>query len=616
MQEWCDENLRLSALTTHQAGQWDTMKFPYQRGIMYLWSHHKVTELNLQWATRMSKTELTKALCAWSSANDPGPTMIAGPDEKHMREFADKFYRTLENCHVTNDLLLPEHKRRFPKVDLRQMLVYFAWAGSVTSLADKGIRYLYQNELDKWPYEVSNEADKQKLSEERTGDWPPPLRKIFRESTPSIKGISRIEKAMENSDVILHYHVPCPHCGKFQVLDFKQIKWDKLDGKNDPAHAHKTARYECCHCSKIIADYQRLPMLQKGVWAPPEHKVPKGCERLVLWGSAGPCRRVGTWLPALYSPTKTWGEMADKFLCDKRDGDLQNWENAWMAQAWSVEYDVPEWETLQKAIGVEIPSSIVPAWAVVLTAGIDVHKYKNHCVVLAWGPGGRCHLVDFWITEDGATIEQRIDSAVDTVMARSFMQEGGKRIEVRIVSVDSGYEEDHVHGACKPYGPRAIAIKGATSNTGARAPIVVSIVSTDKKTGKKPKRGKGKRLFILNSPYWKDIVNSMLLRNPKDEAAFTLHENADENFLRGICNVAKIPVKTTGGGDRPTHQVVDRGIKDHVHDATCYAVAAADWIDCRAMSVKPSPTKRKPPQERQPSRFGRHESKGFGSRRR
>ncbi|MCV5491374.1 phage terminase large subunit family protein, partial [Escherichia coli] len=74
-------------------------------------------------------------------------------------------------------------------------------------------------------------------------------RKIVLGSTPTVKGVSRIEKAWLESDQ-RRYFVPCPHCGEYQVLEWGSkstpygIKWEKdSEGNGLP----ETAYYLCRH---------------------------------------------------------------------------------------------------------------------------------------------------------------------------------------------------------------------------------------------------------------------------------------------------------------------------------------------------------------------------------
>ncbi|CAI3958882.1 phage terminase large subunit family protein, partial [Commensalibacter papalotli (ex Botero et al. 2024)] len=73
--------------------------------------------------------------------------------------------------------------------------------------------------------------------------------KIVSGSTPTIKGLSRIEKLYQEGDQ-RRFYVPCPHCGGYQVLEWggkdvtHGIKWDKDEqGQALP----ETVHYVCKH---------------------------------------------------------------------------------------------------------------------------------------------------------------------------------------------------------------------------------------------------------------------------------------------------------------------------------------------------------------------------------
>ncbi|MFN9292166.1 MAG: phage terminase large subunit family protein, partial [Planctomyces sp.] len=83
------------------------------------------------------------------------------------------------------------------------------------------------------------------------------------ESTPSVKGKSAVESGLLQS-TNHRYHVPCPHCYKFQTLEFGDGKapggifFDRLpSGQSDADLARKTAHYVCRWCEGRIDDMQR-----------------------------------------------------------------------------------------------------------------------------------------------------------------------------------------------------------------------------------------------------------------------------------------------------------------------------------------------------------------------
>ena len=66
-------------------------------------------------------------------------------------------------------------------------------------------------------------------------------RKIFLVSTPTIRGLSRVEREYDASDQ-RRFFVPCPHCGHAQWLKFDRLRWQK--GRPE------TAEYHCEGCEQ------------------------------------------------------------------------------------------------------------------------------------------------------------------------------------------------------------------------------------------------------------------------------------------------------------------------------------------------------------------------------
>jgi len=84
-------------------------------------------------------------------------------------------------------------------------------ANSAVGLRSMPARYLFLDEVDAYPPSADEEGDPVALAEARTRTfaW---RRKVFLVSTPTIKGLSRIEREYEASDQ-RRFFVGCPHCG-------------------------------------------------------------------------------------------------------------------------------------------------------------------------------------------------------------------------------------------------------------------------------------------------------------------------------------------------------------------------------------------------------------------
>jgi phage terminase large subunit GpA-like protein len=131
-------------------------------------------------------------------------------------------------------------------------------ANSAVGLRSMPVRYLFLDEVDAYPPSADDEGDPVALAEARTRtfSW---RRKVFLASTPTIKGLSRIEREYEASDQ-RRFFVPCPHCGARQYLKFERLRWDK--GKPE------TTAYHCEGCERPIAEHHKTQMLVAGEWRP------------------------------------------------------------------------------------------------------------------------------------------------------------------------------------------------------------------------------------------------------------------------------------------------------------------------------------------------------------
>ena len=132
-------------------------------------------------------------------------------------------------------------------------------ANAPSGLASRPIRILLCDEVDRYPFSAGAEGDPVNLAKKRTVTfW---NRKIVLVSTPTIRGLSRIETAYAESDQ-RQYWVPCPSCGAHQVLVWGQVRWDSAGGEHRP----ETARYHCVACDAAWSDALRWAAIRRGEW--------------------------------------------------------------------------------------------------------------------------------------------------------------------------------------------------------------------------------------------------------------------------------------------------------------------------------------------------------------
>jgi len=366
--------------------------------------------------------------------------------------------------------LRPKGRRRRHCIDFTACQAFVAWSRSVSTLADKEVEFGHANEIDKWEQPGSasgnaKEADPLKLFLDRFKNRP--HHKIILESTPTVKGKSRIETGRLSS-TNCYYHVPCPHCNKYQRLLMDNLKWEHLDnGRSDRDLARRTAKYHCQHCNAEISDNERILMVRMGVWCP------EGCEikhdvamevaianmqpdsphkwdgwATAPWITGTPLRNgpdAGYSLSSLYATSLSWGDIAAEFVVSKsKPQDLRNFINSWLAETWEAVQRKTTWEQLgERIVDRDIQREVVPEWASIITCGIDRQDDRFPWVVDAWGPNYQCATISY-----GEAYS--FDEIMEKVVNRTWQHaDGGPQLRMAFGLFDSGFRPDGVYEFCK-----------------------------------------------------------------------------------------------------------------------------------------------------------------------
>ena len=123
------------------------------------------------------------------------------------------------------------------------------------SLRQISCRVVIQDEIDSYEPSAGGEGDPCFLADARAANFHDAI--LIKASTPTLRGASRIEALYEASDQ-RKWYVPCPECGKHQVLRWAQVQW--------PEGKPEGAVYVCEHCQAEISDHQRVQMVMAGEW--------------------------------------------------------------------------------------------------------------------------------------------------------------------------------------------------------------------------------------------------------------------------------------------------------------------------------------------------------------
>ena len=294
------------------------------------------------------------------------------------------------------------------------------------------VRYLFLDEVDAYPPSADDEGDPVALAEARTRtfSW---RRKVFLASTPTIKGLSRIEREYEASDQ-RRFFVPCPHCGERQWLRFERLRWEK--GKPE------TAAYYCEGCEQPIAEHHKTQMLAAGEWRP-------------ATTSADPLT-IGFHLSSLYSPVGwlSWERIAREWEASQTSDEAKrSFINTVLGETWVETGEAPDWQRLYDRRE-DYRRGTVPMDGLFLTAGADVQKDRIEVSVWAWGRGLESWLIDH-VVIDGGPERAEAWATLTELLGETWPHPSGAFLGLAKLAIDTGYEAPAVYAWARRMGSGA-----------------------------------------------------------------------------------------------------------------------------------------------------------------
>ena len=97
-------------------------------------------------------------------------------------------------------------------------------ANTPGDLASRPIRYLFMDEVDRFPATAGTEGNPMQLAERRTETFRH-NRKVMITGTPTLKG-GNVDKEFQRGTQE-EYETECPECRKYSVIRFEDIKFEK-----------------------------------------------------------------------------------------------------------------------------------------------------------------------------------------------------------------------------------------------------------------------------------------------------------------------------------------------------------------------------------------------------
>jgi phage terminase large subunit GpA-like protein len=385
---------------------------------------------------------------------DPSPIILVQIGEKEAKAYSkERIQPMINDSPVLADRVADAKTRSSDNTTLTKEFrgghLAIAGANAPAGLRSRARRILLLDEVDGYPPSAGTEGDPVELVVARSRTfW---NRIVFLNSTPTLEGLSRIEAALKDCDVVRLFHLPCPHCQHEQHLIFSNLQWEKDKEGN---HLPDTVQYACESCGALIDEKKKNWMLRNGRWVDGRMKEGEDgvdSEKEEWWSKApGPTRvrSIGFQLNALYSPWMKWEEIVRMFLRSKGDPlRLQVFVNTVLGEVFREKgFRVDAHPLMARA---EVyPAEPVPEGVLLITAGVDVQADRLEVELVGWGTNYESWSLDFMRIPGDPSLEGGVWDNLDLVLSKKYRHPSGIRFPVYAACVDSSYLTQTVYKYC------------------------------------------------------------------------------------------------------------------------------------------------------------------------
>lgn len=423
-----------------------------------------------------------------------------------------------------------------------------AGANSPASLSMVSPRRQVQDDLSKW--EMNAAGDPEAQADSRSKAFL--NRKVLKISTPLVAPGCRItENYLAGSQE--RYHVPCPHCGYLQPLD-----WEAMVDHIDADRPEKAA-FACLNpeCGCLIEEHHRAEICRPLHLGGQARWVAKFPERKRFH------RSFYIWVP--YSPLESWEALARAFLKVRTgSGDEANrnreaeqvFFNDWLGRPYEAAGETLPWEDLRdRAAQSGGRRGIIPRGAVTLTIGVDVQADRVEWHLVGWGARRQRWTIDYGVFDQmtippggrphsGHISEPEIREALDGLLKRTWLDEMGNRRSCELLAIDgNAWTADVWEWAKRHPLSKVIMVRGVPNETAA---LLVQVKKERDKKGKLVKYSR--RFFNLAVSVLKNgLYRSLKKKDAEDVGYVHLPAGLPDDFFKQLVSERRVQEKNRAG---------------------------------------------------------------------
>jgi phage terminase large subunit GpA-like protein len=523
----------------------------------------ETTDVTFMTSSQVGKTEIINNVLGYHIDQDPCPLMIVFPTKEIGQAYSkDRLDPMIRDSGLDTKVAQSGSKKKENTVLHKSFPgghVTISGANSPASLSSRPIRVVLCDEVDRFPYSAGEEGDPEQLAFKRTQTFY--NKKRIDTSTPTIKGLSRIEARFKAGDM-QKYFVPCHKCGHCQELVWKQVKFKKDDKRIDPY-------YDCISCKAHWNEAQkrknvaRAEDVEGGGWIATNDKGAAGHRSFTIW--------------EIYSPWSTMDEIVEAFYAAKENPlKLQTFVNTVLAESWEESGETLSSNKLfhrRERYPVDGDGErVVPKDVLLLIAGVDIQKNWIEGEVAGFGRGEEWWGVDHWKipgdTESGEVWQELAERLEVT-----YGHQSGHILKIAATGIDSGHRTNTVYRFCAERSQRRVwAMKGRGGEG-----VPIASPPTKKKT---TIPGMPVDLYTVGTDQAKSSIYARLKLRRPGPGYCHFHTDYTEAFFEGLTAEKALTVYTKGFPKlvwRKPPGVANEPLDIRVYQFACLAILNPVW---------------------------------------
>ncbi|GAA4419898.1 phage terminase large subunit family protein [Acidovorax lacteus] len=579
--DWARDHFKLAGESSHQKGAWEAWAF--QVGILDFMSDDRIEELAVRKAKRVGYTKMVTAFVAYNIAHRRRKQALWQPTDddrdSYVKSEIDPLLDPLTGVPAIN-------KARKQGRATEETIKFKPFRDSVLHLLGGKAARAYRRItvavaiLDEWSafdQQIEKSGDPGGLAKGRLEGAPYP--KFVGGSTPRLKGLCHVERACDNAEGMVRFHIDCPHCG---------VEHPLLWGGKHLAHGFKwtrgqpeTVHHVCPHCHGSITQADYLPggVPLGGTWVCDRTGKRYGPDRIWRDSKGMPCTpplTLGVHVWTAYSPQRAWSDIVTEFenalkaLEAGEVGPMQLFVNETLGETWELAGERTDEHALQ-ARAERYDLATVPRGGLVLTAGVDVQRDRWEVTVYAWGRGLESWVVDTAVLEGNPAVDEEWGQLTAYLQRRYRQAWHGGTLGIAATSIDSSDQTQAVYNwvnRAQHVLPNLAAIKG----DGNEACNILGPTSLQEVNWRGRKMPRGIKLWRVGVDAAKDLLLGQLSVEQAGPGYVHFSDQLPREFFEQLTSEQRVLAKING---REAYRWIKRRPRNEQLDNRNYALHAA-----------------------------------------